>query len=250
MKRATVKSVSIPFRQRGIGLFEVMIAMTIGLFLIIGLLMVFQSMRITAQAQTGIARVQERQRSAVGILGNVIQSAGYFPVDVADPIVSADLTALKSSIFPSNDHYAEGAGISGTDNTVCIRFQAPAGDSVGKALNCHGGANQSGNKVLYDNLFYIQNNTLVCALGTDSKAVAGTSEEALVNSVKTLALDYGTDTDGNGSVTRYLKAASITDWHDVRSVRVQLVLDNPLADQAGQPDTVTTVHVIQLIGNT
>ncbi len=250
MKNRFASHTFAPSRQQGIGLIEVMVAMTISLFLLLGLLMMFQSVRITAQAQTGIARLQENQRTAVNLLSNVVQSAGYFPaLDVADPLVSVDVDALKNNVFPTDNPYVEGAGITGTDSSVRIRFQAPATDNAGKALNCHGEANQTANKVIYDNLFYVRDDQLVCALGADSKAVAGSSEKTLVTGLKTMSLDYGTDTDGNGSVTRYLKAANVTDWHAARTVRVTLTFNNPMAGQAGQPDTVETVHVIQLMGN-
>lgn len=239
-----------PTRQQGLGLIEIMVAMTISLFLLLGLLMMFQSVRITSQAQTGIARLQERQRTAIILLSNVVQSTSYFPaLTASDTQISVDLAVLKNSIFPTDNPYAEGAGITGTDNSVRIRFQAPATDSLGKALNCHGEANQSSNKVLYDNLFYVRDNQLVCALGSDSKAVAGTNEKTLVTGLKTMSLDYGADTVGDRSVTRYLKAASVTDWDMVRTVRVTLTFENPLAGQAGQPETVNTVHVIQIMGN-
>ena len=237
-------------RQRGIGLIEVMVAMAIGLFLLLGLLMTLQSVRLTAQAQTGIARLQERQRSAVSMLSTVVQAAGYFPSpDATNPIASADLLALRNSVFPTVSPYVEGVGITGTDNSVRVRFQAPATDSAGKALNCHGGGNDGSNKVIFDNLFYVHDGSLVCALGTDAKAVAGSNEKTLVNGLQTMRVDYGADTAGNGSVTRYLNTADVTDWHGVRTVRVTLTFDNPLAGQAGQPATVNTVHVIQLMGN-
>ncbi|MGB0213493.1 PilW family protein [Algiphilus sp.] len=53
---------------------------------------------------------------------------------------------------------------------------------------------------------------------------AGDGPEAVVEDVRAMRIRYGTDDDGDGSAERYLRAAAVTDWRRVVSVRVSLLL--------------------------
>ena len=65
-------------RERGIGLVELMIALTIGLFIMLGLGTVFYSMRQTSISSQGLSSLQDSERMAMTFLGNAIQGAGYY----------------------------------------------------------------------------------------------------------------------------------------------------------------------------
>ncbi|MCL2830212.1 MAG: PilW family protein [Betaproteobacteria bacterium] len=234
-------------RQRGFSLVELMISIVLGLFLVAGLLMIYVNTQSAVRSQAGIAEIQERQRNAIAMLSNFIQPAGYFPI----PLVATDLLELRNYTFPAKAPYTQGAVIFGDDKSVRIRFQAPANDSGSRVLNCHGDSNQTGIERVYDNFFYLREKEelLVCALGDSSIAAAGVAEEVLVRGVKTLGVEYGVDDTGEvGSVTRYLSADKVSDWTEVRAVKLKMGFANPLMGQPGQPDSVEIKHVIQLMG--
>ena len=67
------------WRQSGLGLIELLIAMGIGLVLVGAMMSVLFSTRSTSLAQTGMAQLQDDQRLALMMLTNVVQGAGYFP---------------------------------------------------------------------------------------------------------------------------------------------------------------------------
>lgn len=237
-------------QQLGMNLIEIMVAMMLSLFLVLGLLTIFQSTKLTAKTQYGMAEIQEQQRNAITILSNVIQAAGYFPINSSQPLTLSDANGLKKGVLPEiNKTYAAGAGIAGSNNMLRIRFQAPPNDTGNMVLNCQGDSNQTSQKVYYDNLFYLKNNSIMCALGTNTKAVKDKNEKSLVEGVKDMSVIYGIDTKGGGSVTRYLNASQVTDWKQVRSVKLTLTFINPLKGQDGQPDTLQTTQIIQLMGN-
>jgi len=66
-----------PRHQRGLSLIELMIAMVIGLFLMLGLVQVMSASRNAYQLSTGVARTQENSRFAVDFLQRDLRMAGH-----------------------------------------------------------------------------------------------------------------------------------------------------------------------------
>ncbi len=64
--------------QHGFALVEMMIAMAIAIFLLLGLGAILYSTHETYSAQTGLSQLQDNERVAMSIVANTIQSAGYF----------------------------------------------------------------------------------------------------------------------------------------------------------------------------
>ncbi len=64
-------------RQRGLTLVEVMVAITISLILLAGVMQLFTSSRQTYRVQDGLARLQENGRFAMDFLSRDIRMAGY-----------------------------------------------------------------------------------------------------------------------------------------------------------------------------
>lgn len=65
------------FRQSGVSLVELMIAVALSAFLLLGLVQVFSASRLAYQSTTGLARVQEGSRFAVDFLQRDIRMAGF-----------------------------------------------------------------------------------------------------------------------------------------------------------------------------
>jgi len=65
-------------QQRGVGLIELMVAMLIGLFLILGAVTVFNQSRNTYRASEGVARLQETARLAMDVIESDIRMANYW----------------------------------------------------------------------------------------------------------------------------------------------------------------------------
>jgi type IV pilus assembly protein PilW len=76
-------------QQRGVGLIELMVAMLIGLFLILGAVTVFNQSRNTYRASEGVARLQETARLAMDVIESDIRMANYWGLNNrADYIVN------------------------------------------------------------------------------------------------------------------------------------------------------------------
>lgn len=68
---------SIPHRARGVSLIEMMIALAIGAFLILGLARVFSASRTAYQLSEGVSRVQENGRFAIDFIQRDLRMVGH-----------------------------------------------------------------------------------------------------------------------------------------------------------------------------
>ena len=67
-----------PVFQSGFTLIELIISLGIGLFLLTGIAVIFLSNRATFITQGYLAQLQNNEISAMNIINNVVQSAGYY----------------------------------------------------------------------------------------------------------------------------------------------------------------------------
>lgn len=74
--------------QIGFGLLEIMIALTIGAFLLGGVLQIFSNGRQTNKSQEGLSRLQESGRFALDLLTRDIRTAGYIGCNSVVPITN------------------------------------------------------------------------------------------------------------------------------------------------------------------
>lgn len=232
-------AVAGPGRQRGLSLIELMVAITIALFLLGGMMTMVEGTRRTFGEQNQLSLLQDNERLAMTLITDVVQSAGYFPdpttftADSALPVSSPDFPAVGQAINGSTN----------TSDTLMVRYATLQGDGV---LNCIGASNTTGGTttpVSYENVFSVSSttNTLVCTMN-------GASYD-LVSGITGMKVLYGVKTDSSAAgnnIDRYLDASSMasTDWANVMTVRVTLTFVNPIANDPRQPATVSFSRVI------
>jgi type IV pilus assembly protein PilW len=220
--------------QAGVGLIELMIAITISMILLFGLFSVMYGTRQTFTAQNQFAKLQDNERMAMTLLANVIQTGGYFP----NPITSTQAAAL-----PASGNFVAGQSVYGVaGDQISVRYAAGTNDGV---MDCTGQTNTGAATAIDVNTFYVQNNQLVCQ-PTDG-GVAGAAVP-LVNNVTAMSIWYGVDTNADGSADRYLTAGAMTAaaWSTVVSVRIQLTFANPLTGNTGVGTSAATAGVLTL----
>lgn len=230
-------------RQSGIGLVEIMVSMVIALFLLLGIATIFITTRSTYGDQQGLSNLQDNERLATFMLTNVIQIGGYFP----DPTTTTAVTSLPITA----PYVVAGQAVSGTEggaapDTVRARFLTAPGDGI---ESCIGGTNPptSVTNVTYDNVFSVDKatNTLRCTVGGVT--------QPLVTGVSDMQVLYGVDTTNSGSATQYFTVTQInaglngSSWANVKSVRITLTFQNPLAAQVGQPATVGFTKIVPVM---
>jgi type IV pilus assembly protein PilW len=244
-------------RQAGFTLVEMMVALTIGLFLVLGFTVAFVNMKGTFVSQDKLSQLQDNERLAMAVLTSTVGQAGYFPV------TTANLGATRSGALPADANATYGAlaagqavigqvAAAGRSETLSTRY---AGNTSDGLLNCVGG-----NVVISPatsgsvrNVFAVNTatNTLGCVYSTDGGATyvtdTGGQPFALVSNITSMSVQYGVDTDADGNIDTYKAVGSVAagEWASVKAVRVTLTFINPNA--AASP--ITWVQTINLMNN-
>lgn len=220
--------------QRGAGLIEMMVSIVIGMVLLLGLGMVLFSMNQTYKLRQNMSAVQNSQRNAMTFLNAIIQNAGYNPSPLTVAAIANPLTGTGS-----------GSGVPGAD-TISVSFIPASG--VSGFQGCTASLAQ-GNT--YTDSFSVDTVKKLLVCTETNQTLATTTNVPLITGVQGMNVLYGVDSTASGSVTEYLPATGATSvqalglWPKVKTVKVTLQFDNPLAGEAGQ--TVTRVDLTQTI---
>jgi type IV pilus assembly protein PilW len=242
-------------RQGGFSLIELMIAITMGLFLVIGIVGLVISFSSTFRTQDKLTQSQEAERFLLSVLDTTVHTAGYF----ADPVTDTATTALPatSTANPDGTVFAATQFISGTTSsatagdTLDVRFQSAGGDTL---MNCQGDTNtgSSSTKVVWTNSFVVNTSgQLTCAVATNG----GTPGAALVlaDNVTSMKVMYGVDTDSDdlSSADTYMDAAAVTAgnlWLKVVSVRLTITMKDLVSSTSTTVGNLAPItHTISLL---
>lgn len=232
-------------RSAGFSMVELLIAVTLGLVLLLGVTQVYQGYKQSYNQQEGMAELQETARFATQFLVRTVRQAGY----------RHSPTGTATDVFHTNNAVStlavEGTeGAAGAPDTLVIRFQ---GSSDGLVVDCQGQAVSSAVPTrIAVNTFSIDtvSNELECLRQIDDDpdandgyeiGAAGTPQP-LLSGVTDMQITYGIDStpgDGVMRVNQYLDADGIggagePGWDAV--VSVQIVLTVQSLDQFLQPD--------------
>jgi type IV pilus assembly protein PilW len=253
-------------RAQGFTLIEILIALLVGLFLMGALLTVVQTNRRVFGEQNQMSQLQDNERMALMMMGDVIQSAGYFPQPqppalptntLATALVASGSFAIGQSIYGVNTGTSFG-------DQIQVRYMTAGGDNV---LNCSGQSNPVGGpNTLYVNSFQVTNGQLVCTLtntttntSTDYTLVGNLTASNSGLDIISMTILYGVKANAaalGNNVDTYMTAAQVNAtpalWGNVISVLVQLKFTNPLyaANPAKQPQNVQIQRVIDVMSQT
>lgn len=244
------KSTALRLRKNGFSLIELMVAMTIGLFITLGLSGMFLSMYNSSSTQRTLSQFQDNQRFAIIVLNNTLDLAGYF----WNPAATLVSTALPATTVanPDGSTFAAGTGIvgtsTGTNDTFNVYYQT-GGNTNDGVMNCQGQtAPTATTPITYINSFSIDaNNNLVCAVTPGGGATS--SALILANNVQSMRVLYGlvyTGPCGGTAINipyvgSYLTASQVnaattaanaagcagSQWYYVATAQVTLVFLNP-----------------------
>ncbi len=204
-------------RQRGLSLIELMVAMVIGCFLILGVTQIFISNQKSYLFQQGQVGNQENGRFALAILSQELSKAGYR----SNPYQAFSKGSGQSCTFPEGSSV-----IANSATSVCIRYQA----SNRLDVSCQGTAlsetDQASIDTPYDRLkenpvivekiyFDPATSSIICASGSGS--------QQLVTGVAALRFDYGSGSADLKTVTTY--GTATTDV--IGAVRYAVLMKSP-----------------------
>lgn len=188
--------------QRGMGLIELMVGMTIGLIVLAALGYFFLGSTQANRTHNDVSRMQESGRHALEILGSAIRQAGYR----ADADVAFAGTAL--------------AGTNGAPDTLTVQYDAQEGDETDCAGNLiDADAPSPGNLVTH--AFAINGLRQLTCQG-----------QPVADNIEDMQITYGIDSDKNGVIESYKAAPTAAEFLQAAAVRVSLVVRGPTANAA------------------
>ncbi|RSZ60557.1 prepilin-type N-terminal cleavage/methylation domain-containing protein [Massilia atriviolacea] len=218
-------------KQHGLGLVEVMVAMTIGLILLGGVGYMFIGSKQMNTTQTDIVRIQESTRNVLDIMGTAVRQAGY-RLNTNLPAISADKIS--------------GRTVGGSDilivrhdpNWVVDAVAAPAVPNrfLGRESNCEGVTVTSDNALdpaeatpqVNNNLvvyqFRVVDGQLRC-YADDADAPAGNGV-VVADHVERMKISYGIGKGGE-VVDKYVEVPTAEEFAKVSAVRVNLLMRGP-----------------------
>lgn len=196
------------FRQQGLSLIELMVAMGLGLLLVFGIGTIYVGSKQTYRMQEANARVQETGRFALEAIGRSLRQAG------ADANITANVTAITLECSPPTCTAINGTNGASTD-TVTVQFYAGLDEDNGGnwgARDCTGGfANAD---TLVTNAFSVNGTDLRC-----TGSVGGA--QPLVSEIEDLQILYGVDNAGaDQSADIYTAAPTAAQWPNVVTAKV------------------------------
>jgi len=313
-------------QQAGVGLVEIMVAVTLSLILTAGLVQVYTGNKQTYRIQESLSRVQENGRFALDFITRDVRSAGFLgcagtttkitntlnnasgfdwsfgqiiegfeatsssawdrdPVATAgivSPFLPArDVLTIRRSLGNPVEVAAHPGGnppgsadiqvnpphgleqfdvVMVTDCTDSAIFQITNINTSGASQNIvhqTGGGSTPGNAIQAlgkdytgaGEIVQLMTSTYYVGTGVSGRPAlfrkdGAAAAQELVEGVEDMQVLYGIDTDSNRTPNRYVTADNVTDWGDVVSAEVRLLLqtlDDYLAPQANQQYTFNGV---------
>lgn len=206
------RKLAMRHQQGGFTIVELMVAGTLGLILIVGVLQVFISSRQTYRVQDAISSVQDGGRFALQFLSEDIQKAGW----------SNSADALSQRFVFNNTASRDDCTAVATDvSSDCIQLRYEG------ATDCLG-ASTAGTGGVATDTFQITNVTTSTDDGVKTGELSCTSNgqtQALISNVESFQIMYGVDTDGDRVPNQYVNAAGVGNNQQlIMAVKIALVV--------------------------
>ncbi len=217
---------SIVNKQQGFNLIEIMLSLTLGIILTGSVLKLMLDNREASNVSEYIAMAQQNGRFALYLLSKGLRKAGY----------RNSITAPVADRFYLGN--CEGTAVCTIDGTgtnsdrIAIVYTPPASDSV----DCTRTAvptNQLTADVYYIDADPTNNNvlTLFCTGYDPITQTKRSNSTPIIAGIEQLQVVYGVMGAG-GSVDQYVTANNVTDWMQVHSVRIGLLVSGGFATNA------------------
>lgn len=217
-------------KQQGFSLVEAMLTLVIGLVITASFLQLMVGASKQSRFQESLATSQENGRYSLYLLSKKARMAGHWTElnrGKLMPFYTGSCNGAPQCTFNGSGNDSDQIAIqyepSVSDRKDCVGNDIPAGEITvdiyyiaDEVLNGGGGATAS---------------SLYCSgFNPDSGTTRGTPR-ALVHGVDMMQVVYGVAPSGSANVDRYLVASAVSDWSEVRSIRIGLLVQSGLPDR-------------------
>lgn len=213
--------------QLGFTIVEIMVAITLSMILIAGVIQVYLSSKESFRVQNELARLQENQRIALEFLQNNIREAGF---------KLHDAPRIQNRITVTNN--ANG----GTNDEITVSFTS--------AADCLGDPTPNG---IATNRFFVQNQQLMC----DGNGNEPGGAQPIADGIESMQIlvgentNFANDTPQVLTADRYVNSAALGSMVNVVSIRIALLTRTlgPIKKQAVNETFTILDTQVNLNGN-
>lgn len=231
-------------KQAGISLIEIMIAMTLGLLLLTGIVQIFLTSKQSYSVVLGQSQTLDSGRLGAYFLGDSLRKAGYWSQGY-DRLFQADAGIIADAytgvfeesgyVFGLNDDAVDADVVDGTDQFY-IRY---AGDDFHTLTNCVGTAIALGEVAVERYYLRVPGAgealpSLVCettvldinltdAFGEITAGGAVTTTQPLVSGIENMQILFGVRSSESGTQVEFETADNVTNWGWVDSVKIAML---------------------------
>jgi len=224
-------------RSRGFGLIELMIAITLGLIVVLGITQIFVAAKSTYISQNKAAGMQEDARFILSKMTQEIRMVGMFgclATSAINTTAAADFLAIAPTPITwnsaSNTLTLVTADIGGNGGAPTWTIVS---DCRNAATATQGAATPAAGQMAFPlrkQIYAFSNNQITVATGSGQAA-------GLVSNVRTFTVSFGIATSATDiAVSSY--SSNPADPATIRSVRLQMTLYDPLGQVADQQYSV------------
>lgn len=248
--------------QRGLTLIEIVVALTLGLLVTATILQIFLSSKQAYRTQEQSSRIQESGSYALELLSKYIRMAGYRDLtedskegvlieknDAFLSIISSDKIKDILTLCKETENFVNGQVITGsvknsTSDCIIIRYK---GSDDGSMTDCFGSNQGKDNQIINKNqtiinAFFVDTDkadgsALYCqsmVLNANGSKNESTPPQAFAPGIQNMKILYGVNAgDPKTGVQAYRTAGEVTDWNNVVSVKIALLVssDNNITDK-------------------
>ncbi len=215
---------------RGYAFVELLVAVTISMFLLLGLTSYFTQSRQTQNLQQAFASLQEHERVISVLLNRSVRHAGYSEIfrrsrEGRDMLFPSDAPFAASQIVlgvqqdTAVDVIGEALPVTFPDDTLSIRY---LGD--GATMRCNGTVSTL--NTVHTELISTNGEHLMCNFGGGSVDLVGLLGVPEFQQVRILGMqvNYGEDGNNDNIVESYNRAGSVTDWDSVKVAEIDVFI--------------------------
>lgn len=210
--------------QAGFTLVEIMVAITLSMFLIAGLVQIYSSSKRSSTLQQTLAEYQENQRFSLDLLSRDLRMAGFFDQSIQTsikPVPKFYLNALDSTDpLNTTNHPGDGSDV------LTVQYESATdclGHSIDKGETGFDGPN---GKPIAINMYYVQLETLYC------NGNGGVGGQPLIEGVVNMQVLFGEDlgpikAGEQPTADRYVTIGNVSKMERIKTVRIALLFKTP-----------------------
>lgn len=235
----------------GFSVVELMVALAITAFLLIGLVQIFSSVRASYSLQESLARVQENSRFANSFLTRHLREAGRFPFAEHES-AEVDLgfifpTILGNNLPPPIDAAgtSDGGGTTADAVRVNIFTDRDCFDNPNATVTTTGAAATWHKQITFSHDGANNELEYSCAYGAPALNVnppVVIANQPILNNVETLQFQYGEDLNNDASADRYVLAGNWAAPGNIVAIRTGLILTSEALGTL--PEDAQTINLI------